>query len=233
LKATPAADAWVIRIRKPRRRTAITALVLVAAVVLFVSLVFNSTKRVSLGGLSFDVPFSWNVHTQIPPTAAPGNIVALIGTLPWGNCDAYDVNCHFRERLDRHEVEVNVDIGPMSGNDLCACALDNPDAVPRTDGALVAAIHYIRVDGRPAIETEYSIDNTNYYLADGWRKWDIAPADTTSARYTLFAMWRGPGDDELLAELDHLVASIKLGPSGMAVSQPTDCGAPFPSVAPA
>jgi hypothetical protein len=131
---TSAANAWVIRIRKPRRRTAIAAFVVVATVVLVASSVYNGTKRVSLGGLSFDVPFSWNVHTQIPPSTGLGTTLALIGTLPWGDCDAYDVNCHFQERLDRHEIQVEVSVGFLAGSDICAYALDNPDAVPRTDG---------------------------------------------------------------------------------------------------
>jgi hypothetical protein len=230
---TSAADAWFIRIRKPRRRTAITALVVVATVLLVASSVYNGTKRVSLGGLSFDVPFSWNVHTQIPPTTGPGNTLALIGTLPWGSCDAYDVNCHYQERLDRHEIQVDVSVGFLAGSDFCAYALNNPDAAPRSDGVEVTAIHYIRVGGRPAIATEYSLDATNnYYLADGWRKWEIAPADTTRVRYTISAMWRGPGDDEFLSALDRLVASVKLGPSGYAEPSIPDCGSPFPPVRP-
>jgi hypothetical protein len=227
MTSTP--DTWVMRIRKPRRRTAIAALLVVAATVLLASLAYTGTKRVSLGGLSFDVPFSWNVHTQIPPTSGLGNTLALIGTLPWGNCDTYDVNCHYRERLDRHEIEIDVGVGPMAGKDICAYALDNPDAAPRSDGVEVTAIHYIRLDGRPAIATEYSLDTTNnYYLADGWRKWDIAPADTTSERYTIFAMWRGPRDDEFLAALDRIIASVQLGPSGYAEPSIPDCGSPFP-----
>jgi hypothetical protein len=230
---TSAADAWAIRIKKPRRRTAIAALVFVAAAVLVAFSVYNGMKRVSLGGLSFDVPFSWNVHTEIPGTTGPGAELAIIGTLPWGNCDAYDVNCHYQERLDRHEIQVDVSVGFLGGTDLCAYALNNPDAVPRSDGTEVTAIHYIRIDGRPAIATAYSVDRTNnYYLADGWRKWDIAPADATRVRYTIFAEWRGPGDDEFLAALDRLVASVQLGPSGYAEASNPDCGSPFPPARP-
>jgi hypothetical protein len=231
MTSTP--DSWVIRIRKPRRRTAIAAFVVVATVVLVASLVYTGTKRVSLGGLSFDVPFSWDVHTQLPATTGPGHTLALIGTLPWGNCEAYDDNCHYQERLDRHEIQVDVSVGFLAGSDLCAYALHNPDAAPRSVGVEVTAIHYVRVDGRPAIATEYSLDTTNnYYLADGWRKWEIAPADTTRVRYTIFAEWRGPGDDELLAALDRIIASVKLGPSGYAEASIPDCGPPFPPARP-
>lgn len=227
---------WVIRVRKPRRRTAIVAVAIIAALIVAGSLMINGTKRVTLPGLSFDMPFGWDVHTDIPPSTGMGQTMALIGTLPWGPCDAYDINCHYAQRLDRGEVEVEIDDDTMLDGDMCAYALNNPDAVPRTDGVQVTAIHYFRVDGRPAIETEYSLDNTgspNYYLADGQRKWDIAPADTTSERFTIFAQWRGPGDDAFLAQLDRLVASIKLTSSGSAGTQSSDCGAPFPSLAPA
>lgn len=227
------ADSWVIRIRKPQRRTAIATLVIAASLVVISTLVLNGTKRVSLGGLSFDVPFTWDVHTQIPPSTGTGSMLALIGTLPWGDCDASDVNCHFQERLDRHEIELQVSLGNLLSTDFCAYAHDRPDLVPRTDGVRVNGIHYIRVDGRPAIATEYSLDTPDYYLSDGWRKWEIAPADTTQARYTISAMWRGPGDDEFLAALDRLVASITLGPSGYAQQPIPDCGGPFPAAAPA
>lgn len=222
-------DASVITIRKPRRRTAIATLAIAALVVVLTALVTNGTKRVSLGGLSFDVPFTWAVHTQIPPTTGMGNTLALIGTLPWGDCDAYDINCHFEERLSRNEIEVDVSVGYLLASDFCSYAKERADLEPRTDGIRVTETHYFRIDGRPAIVTEYSLDTSDYYGSDGWRKWEIAPSDTTGALFRIFAKWRGPGEAGFLAALDRLVESIDLGPSGHATNPAGDCADPFPS----
>jgi hypothetical protein len=228
---TPAAaDSWVITIRKPRRRAVMFALAIVVAVALGFGAVVTGTKRVSLDGLSFDVPFGWTVHTQIPPSTAPGDTLALIGTMPWGPCDAYDINCHFAQRLSRNEVEVNVSFNDLLGTDFCTYARNNPD-LTRTNGIRVTRIHYFEIDGRPAISTEYSLDTSDYYGSDGWRKWEIGPSSTTGGMYRIFAMWRGPGGDQFLADLDQLVSTISFSSSGQARPSSLDCGAPFPSAA--
>ncbi|HEY4228065.1 MAG TPA: hypothetical protein VGM49_06985 [Candidatus Limnocylindrales bacterium] len=213
-----------------RRRVGIGPLLalLPIAVLAATLLVWPRVSHYSAQGISFDYPYGWTVHGDLGPSSGAGSIYAVLGTLPWGPCDAYDINCHFAERLDRREIEIQVGDGLLLSGDFCAYALDRSDLVPRTDGIRVSGIHYIRIDGRPAIETEYSLDTTDYYLSDGWRKWEIAPADTTAIRYTISAMWRGPGDDEFLAELDRLVASIKLGPTPYGQASSGDCGAPFP-----
>lgn len=100
--------AWVVRIPKPRRRVIGAAGVIVVVLVLVTMEVVSSTKRVELGGISFDVPISWSVHTDIPATTGRGQLLALIGTLPWGPCAAFDINCHFRERPSSQQIEVEV-----------------------------------------------------------------------------------------------------------------------------
>lgn len=192
-------------------------------------LVWPRFAHFSAGGIAFDYPSGWTIHAPLPPTTGTGQSIALIGTMPWGPCEDSDINCHYRERLDRHEIEIELGVGSFFDSDFCAFARDRPDLEPRSDGVRVNATRYIRIDGRPAIETEYSLDAPDYYLSDAWRKWEISPADTTKARYAIFAKWRGPGDDEFLTALDQLVASITLGPSGYAEASIPDCGAPFPA----
>lgn len=221
--------AWVITVRKPPRRLVTAALVVAVLIALGVALVTSGTKRVTLRGLSFAVPFGWTAHTEISPSTGMGQTLALIGTLPWGPCDASDINCHFQERLSRDEIQVEVSIGFLPDGGFCAYAQDRPDLEPRTDGIRVTETHYFRIDARPAIVTEYSLDTSDYYGSDGWRKWEIAPLDTTDEVYRIFAMWRGPGDDQFLSALNRLVDSIDLGSSGYATIPAGDCGKPFPS----
>jgi len=156
-----------------------------------------------------------------------GQTFALVGTLPWGNCAASDINCHYQERLSEHQIQVELSIGILPGTDFCSFAKERPDLEGRSDGVRVAETHNLRIDGRPAVETTYSLEQPDYYGADAWRQWDIAPPDTTTMRYEIFAEWRGPGEDDLLAALDRMVASLHLGASGYGNGLP-DCGDPFP-----
>jgi hypothetical protein len=204
---------------------ALAVLPLVVATVLVA--VGRQPQRFAANGIQFEVPSTWRIHDHLPPTTGTGQELAIIGTMPWGPCDEIDINCHFRERLNRDEIEVHIGVSSLLGSDFCAYAHDRPD-MERSDGVRVMETHYIRIDDRPAISTTYSLDSPDYYLSDGWKTWKIAPADTTEVMYGISARWRGPGDDEFLAALDQLVASIKLGPSGYAVANIPDCGAPFP-----
>lgn len=202
---------------------------LLVAVVAVALLMWPRISRPSAAGIAFDYPSGWTIHAPLPPTTGMGQGIALLGTMPWGPCDESDINCHYRERFSRHEVEVQVDVGHLLGSDFCAYAHERPDLEPRTDGIRVTETHYVRIDGRPAITTRYSLDSPDYYSSDGWRKWEIAPADTTRVLYRIFAKWRGPNEDEFLSALDQLVASITLGPSGYAEPSIPDCGDPFPA----
>ncbi len=210
-----------------RGRLAGPALALLPLIVIAVLVIVGrQPQRFAVDGIQFEVPSTWRIHDQIPPTSGMGSVLALIGTLPWGPCDASDINCHFQERLDRNEIQVELSLSSGIGGDFCAYAHDRPD-MERNDGVRVMETHYLRIDGRPAISTIYSIDTPGYYLATSWRTWQIAPAESIQSRYSISAEWRGPGDDEFIAELDRLVASIRLPTNHVPADLP-DCGAPFP-----
>lgn len=213
----------------PKPRPWQLALVLVpTAIVALLLGVWPRTLPVSMNGLSFDVPSGWRVHDKIAPSTGTGQILALVGTMPWGPCAEYDINCHFQERFDRHEIEVQIGAGFAGATDFCAYARERPDLQPRTDGVRVSETHYLRIDGRPAISTSYSLETPDYYLSDGWRKWEFAAVGTTQSVYSISARWRGPGDDEFLAALDQLVASIRLTRPPNQDLPSADCGEPFP-----
>ena len=215
------------RVPVNRRRAWFAALVVIVLAGGF--LVYRyGTKHVALTGIQFDVPFSWSVNDTSRKSMAPVSTLALVGTLPWGDCAESDINCHYRERLSRHEIEIEISLAGMRGTDFCTFARERPDLAARGDGIRVSETHYFRIDNRPAISVDFSFDTDAYREADGWREWMIATGDGTTAQYRIFAKWRGPGDDEFTAALDRLVASIKLGPSGYAVAGGADCGDPFP-----
>jgi hypothetical protein len=206
---------------------ALAVLPLVVATVLVAA--GRQPQRFAANGIEFQVPPTWRIHDQIPPTTGTGQVLAIIGTMPWGPCDELDVNCHYQERLGRNEIQVDVGMSSGFGGDFCAFAHDRPD-MDRNDGVRIMETHYLRIDGRPAISNVYSIDTPGYYLATAARTWQIAPAESTQSWYTIYAQWRGPGDDEFIAALDQLVASIRL-PTNHAAADLPDCGAPFPIAA--
>lgn len=185
------------------------------------------TSHFSEAGLTFDVPSGWTIRDNLPPSTGLGQTVAIIGTMSWGPCGAGDINCHYEERLAHNEIELDVEVGSLMGTDFCSYARERPDMAPRSDGVRVTETQYFRIDGQPAISTSFSLDSPDYYLSDGWRKWEIAPIGSTTEVYRISAKWRGPDDQVLLDALDQLIASVHLGPSAYG-SVPTDCGDPFP-----
>lgn len=202
----------------------------VVVVVLAVALViWPRTSRFSAAGIAFDVPSTWAIHDDLPGGFGMGQTYALIGTVPWGPCDELDINCHYQERFGRHEIEVEVGVMHLMSGDFCTYARERPDLEPRSDGVRVTETHYIRLDGRPAISTNYSMDSPDYYLSDGWRTWEIAPADADNVMYRISAKWRGPGEEAFLFEVDRMIQSVRLGPSGYGEFSIPDCGEPFPA----
>ena len=214
---------------RPARGIGVAILLGTALVIGFLLLVRPGSTTYSVNGISLDVPADWVIHDNLPPTTGMGQVYALVGTLPWGPCSDNDINCHYGERLDHHQIEVGVGVLSLLADDFCAFAKARPDLEPRSDGIRVSETHYVRIDGRPAIWTAWSLDSPDYYLSDGWREWRIAPVGSTTSIYVLSAKWRGPGDDQLLAELDQLISSIKVTASGYAQPNVPDCGEPFPA----
>jgi hypothetical protein len=215
-----------LRAAARQRAAGLTMTLLPLAVIAVLVAVGRQPHRFAANGIAFDVPAPWRIHDQIPASSGMGSTLALIGTMPWGPCDAYDINCHYQERLSRHEIQVDVSVQAMLGTDFCTYAHDRPD-MDRTDGVRVTETHYIRVDGHPAISTVFSLDSPDYYLSDQWRTWVIAAFDSMGGTYRISAEWRGPGDDEFIEQLDGLIASIRFDASGQAGLP--NCGAPFPA----
>jgi hypothetical protein len=213
-----------------RVRIAPVLVLLVIVVVAAALVLWPRTSRFSAAGIAFDVPSSWVIRDELPGTFGMGQTFALIGNMPWGPCDESDINCHYQERFGRHEIEVEVGVMHLMTSDFCTYARERPDLEPRSDGVRVTETHYIRLDGRPAISTNYSLDSPDYYGSDGWRTWEIAPADTDNVMYRISARWRGPGEEAFLFELDCMIQSVRLGPSRYAESPIPDCGDPFPAV---
>jgi hypothetical protein len=183
-------------------------------------------------GIEFDYPASWSIHDQLPPTTGFGSTWAILGTHAWpASCGASDINCYYEAKLEPGTIAVEVGLlaMPQSDFDLCTRGASGSDLQGRGPDDPLATRTLTRVDGRPALRTRYDVGGKDYYGSDEWQDWDIAAVGTVHEAYTIHALFRGPGTDALQADLDRLIASIRLTPA-MGGQGPADCGAPFPPV---
>jgi len=176
-----------------------------------------ATRHFSWYGIEFDYPSDWAVNDTGRQASGQLGLVVL-GTIPWGSCDAADVDCHFKLRLEPGQMQVVLDMSYLAGEDICAMGQDAGSAGSP-----------MRVDGRPAVRTEYALDETNYYRGDEQQTWVIAKPGTTRGAYSIDATYRGPRLETMHAQLDQLIASVRLAPPAPGVvTEPDDCGDPFP-----
>lgn len=192
-----------------------------------------STNRYQTEGFGFDFPAAWQLHDEMPATTGFGQPLAVLGTVPWGPCLSYDLNCHYEQKLAPGQIEVNVThLFLMSEDGFCGYAQERPDIQGRgpTDPQ-VTDTSYFRISGRPAIYTQYAVNGTDYYVSDEWRTWMVAPWDSTRDVFEINAKFRGPGDDDFRAALARLVESISLPPHfGPGYPAASPCGDPFPAL---
>jgi hypothetical protein len=183
-------------------------------------------------GLDFDYPASWSIHDQLPPSSGFGQTWAVIGTHAWpSSCGASDINCYYEAKLEPGTIAVDIGVSyfPATDDDLCTRGATGSDLAGRGPDDPVATRTLIRVDGRPALKTTYDVPGTDYYQSDEWLDWTIAALGTVDEAYFIDAKVRGPGTDAMKAELDALIASIRLSPGPNDSQDLADCGAPFPS----
>jgi hypothetical protein len=187
------------------------------------------TSSFSAAGVTLTYPAGWIVNDKLPRSSGLGQTFAILGTQPWGLCLPFDINCHFEERLEPSQISVNLSRGILGGGSVCEIGVDRSDLAGRGPTDPPATGHLVRVDGRPALQTDYAVNGADYYHADAWRNWVIAAPGSTSEVFWIEAMYRGPGAETFHRQLDDLVASLRFdllaAPSD---AGPTDCGAPFP-----
>ena len=188
------------------------------------------TRTFTANGITLSYPAGWMVNQAIPPSSGLGSTFAIIGTQPWGLCLPLDINCHDDLRLEPSQISVQLGSGLSGGGSLCEIAIDRSDLAGRGPGDPPATGHLVRIDGRPTLETDYAVGQTDYYRSDAWRTWVIAAPGTTTSIYRIEAMYRGPGDSTFSQQLDDLVASLRFvePTASLAGSEPGDCGPPFP-----
>ena len=143
------------------------------------------------GGISFDHPSTWDVaesHTAF----SMGSIIAVTGTADLSGCgDPVDVNCAYAAPLDPGDVRVVIGTGASPGS-----------SVEEPPGGFTATI-----DGMPGIATGTgAIPQINQ---DEGRSWQIGMPGVVDNWYTIDAAMRGPGLDDLRAQVDHLARSIR------------------------
>jgi hypothetical protein len=188
----------------------------------------SGTRTFTANGVTLSYPAGWMVNQAIPPSSGLGSTFAILGTQPWGLCLPLDINCHNELRLEPSQISVQLGSGVSGGGSVCEIAVDRSDLAGRGPGDPPATGHLVRVDGRPTLETDYAVGQTDYYRSDAWRTWVIAAPGSTTSIYRIEAMYRGPGEETFSRQLDDLVASLRFTAHPEAGGQPDDCAAPFP-----
>lgn len=190
----------------------------------------SGTRSFSGNGVTFSYPAGWSVNDRGWPSSGMGSTFAVMGTQPWGACSADDINCHYELRLEPSQISVELSSGLNPGSTICELGVDRSDLAGRGPGDPPAVGHLVRVDGRPTLQTDYAVNQTDYYHSDAWRTWMIAAPGSTSRYYRVDAMYRGPGGEEFSRQLDALISSLGFTDGVQAGNGgPADCGAPFPS----
>lgn len=190
-------------------------------------LLLGASRPFAVAGMTMDLPAEWSVNSTGWPSTGLGSTWAIVGTMPWGLCLPTDINCHYQERLSGGQIEVQFGmIGLL--DDFCRIGATRSDLAGRGPDDPIATGRLMRIDGRPTLQTDYAVGRRDYYRSDEWRRWMIAGPDSLGSAYTIDAKYQGPDVTRFRAQLDAMIASLRLTDSARAGDPATDCGAPFP-----
>jgi hypothetical protein len=179
-------------------------------------------KVFASSGITFEYPASWQVYEQMPLEIGGGQTIAVLGTLPWGECAVTDLNCHIAQSLGPGQVEVTVTT--VGSYDICEFATR-----PIPSGLASAVVRVLlRLHGRPTVRLGPSPMPTGDALTEGSWAWVVAYRGTTGQSVVIDARLRGPNVDALTAAVDHVLATLAV-PELLGLTGPVDCGSPFPS----
>ena len=111
------------------------------------------TRHYAANGVEFDYPSGWTIHDKIPGTTGLGSEFLILGTLPWGPCDDYDINCHYQQKLDPGQVTIGFGWLAVSGTDLCELGSTSSDLAGRGPGDPPATRTLLRLagEGQPGV----------------------------------------------------------------------------------
>lgn len=189
----------------------------------------KGTRLFDTGGIVLSYPAGWTVQALGWPSSGFGSTFAIIGTEPWGLCLPTDLNCHYQVRLEPGQISVGFSSGQMPGPSVCEIGVDRSDLANRGPTDPAATGRLMRVDGRPTLQTDYAVNQLDYYHSDEWRKWVIAAPGSTRRTFVIDAMYRGPGVPAFRQQLDDMIASLRFSNESVELEAgPHDCGAPFP-----
>lgn len=191
----------------------------------------TTTTHLSIHGLDLDYPSEWIAVTEnFPVTTGFGQPLAVLGTVPWDGCASGDINCYYERKLDPDEISITVSDLFLPFNDLCELGKTRPDIAARGSDDPHATGSLLRIDGRPTVRTDYDVGQSDFYLSDEWRSWEIAEPGTIERAFVIDSRYRGPDLAALRAQLDKVVESVRLATISFGqATDPSDCGPPFPA----
>jgi len=152
-------------------------------------------------GIGFDHPARWPLH-DASASFTGGSVIAVLGSLPVpARCGSehVDINCYYEQKLVPGTISIVVGTGSFGGATLFDERVRDPLEIGRERS---------EVGGLPAIVHRYGAGS--YYEQDGAIGWEIALPRSVLEAYVIEARLRGPGVAEMRAQLERLVASIRI-----------------------
>ena len=191
--------------RTPRRRiVAVTVIVLIAAVAIPL-LNGIGLGRYRTGPFHFEAPVAWSVR-EARAAWTGGSSHAVIGTVPIpSRCGSgnVDINCYLGLKLPPSGVSIVLTSG---GPFLRAEDMADYMARIRSEGSRM------QISGIEAYRFDQEIAPNDYYRSDRAVSWLVFPDPEVGAGWVIDARVRGPGTDELMRDVERLVASMRLAP---------------------
>jgi hypothetical protein len=159
-------------------------------------------------GIGFDHPAAWTLHDAYASFTG-GAVIAVLGTVPVEprcGSEHVDINCYYEQKLPPGTISIVVGTGSFGGRTLFDERARDPLEVGRTRA---------EVGGLPAIVHRYGPGG--YAEQDEAIGWEIAFPNSVLSVYAIEARLRGPGLPAMRADLDRLIASVRIDGLGPAV----------------
>lgn len=191
--------------RTPRRgivAVAVTVLIAAVATPLLNGIGF---ERYRTGPFHFEAPAAWSVR-EARAAWTGGSSHAVIGTVPIpSRCGSgnVDINCYFGLKLPPSSVSIILLSG---GRFMRAEDMADYMAQVRSEGSRM------QIGGFEAYRFDREIAPNDYYGSDGFVSWLVFPDPDVGVGWVIDARVRGPGTEELMRDVERLVASMRLAP---------------------
>ena len=184
----------------PARLAALAAVVIVGALAIRLG-AGPDLESHRTGPFTFEAPATWSV-TNARAAWTGGSSYAAIGTVPipaWCLEGLFDINCHLQQVPPAASVSILL---------LNESGILQADLTKRPDPEGFR----MEIGGLEAYRIDHEIAPHDYYRSDVAVSWVVPYSEANGGPWVIDAKVRGPGAEELLRDVERLVASMRIEP---------------------